>query len=266
MELLFSVTDTGVGIPKEAQQRIFDRFVQADASTSERFGGTGLGLAICRQLVTLMGGTIDVESTPGVGSVFWFTIRCQPDRHAEMPEIVTEVGPSSAPLNILVAEDNAVNQMIIESFLRAQGHAVTMVSNGEEAVTRCAAGQFDVVLMDIYMPRMNGLEATRRLKDLEGVAAATPVLALTASVMPGDREEYRRAGMCGYVAKPIDQSALFAALEAAVAKDETRVGRFMASRWTTGHLSEPRAEDYGDYGARGPTPPSRLRALRGSSR
>jgi len=220
VELLFSVSDTGVGIPKEAQQRIFDRFAQADASTSERFGGTGLGLAICSQLVTLMGGTIGVESTPGLGSVFWFTIRCQPDRQGDTPEILAEATPLPRPLNLLVAEDNAVNQMIIASFLRAQGHTVRIVCNGEEAVSRCAAESFDVVLMDIYMPKMNGLEATRRLKGLPGRGAMIPVLALTASLMPEDKEEYRRAGMCGYVAKPIDQAALAAALEKAVSQGE----------------------------------------------
>ena len=215
VELLFSVTDTGIGIPKEAQQRIFDRFVQADASTSGRFGGTGLGLAICRQLVTLMGGTIGVESTPGLGSAFWFTIRCQPDRADAISQVIAPTAASPKPLNILVAEDNAVNQLIIESFLRAQRHAVTIVSNGEEAVRRCSTESFDVVLMDIYMPKMDGLEATRRLKALEA-KRAIPVLALTASLMPQDTEEYRRAGMCGYVAKPIDQAALAAALKLAV--------------------------------------------------
>ena len=222
VEFLFSVADTGIGIAKEAQTRIFDRFAQVDATTYERFGGTGLGLAICRQLVALMGGTIGVESIEGLGSTFWFTIRCAPAPHVISPHRGADIPPPARPLEILLAEDNPVNRMIIESFLRAQGHAVTTVGTGEEAVSRCVAAPFDVVLMDVYMPRMDGLEATRRLKGMGGRASSIPIIALTASVMPDDIEAYRRVGMWGHVAKPVDQATLFAALYSATSQSEHR--------------------------------------------
>jgi len=210
-ELLFQVTDTGVGIAAENIARIFTPFEQADSSTTRRFGGSGLGLTITRQLVGLMGGHISVCSTPGQGSDFSVIL---PFRPADAPRDCLDNLPAIPPTDrlaerrILVAEDNAINQLVIERMLRAEGASVTLVGNGRDAVTQATAREtpaFDLILMDIQMPEMNGYEATRR------ILQANPnqlIIGLTAHAFDEDREQCLLAGMAGQLTKPIEADHL----------------------------------------------------------
>ena len=215
IELYFEVRDTGIGVPKEARSRLFTRFSQADGSTTRKFGGTGLGLAISKQLANMMGGAIGVESSPGKGSRFWFTIRA---RTAERPE--DPVSPAAdaydalidRKLRILVADDNHVNQMFVSALLAKRGHTVDVVANGIEAIVALNRCQYDIVLMDVQMPEMDGPTATRQIRRLPGPVSAIPIIALTANAMAGQREEYLAAGMDDYVSKPIDPVELFASI------------------------------------------------------
>ena len=222
-----AVSDTGIGIDDEARERLFQRFSQADASTSRRFGGSGLGLAISRQLVELMDGEIAVESAPGVGSTFRFHVVCDPAPcgaarcrpagcgHADCrlgapAEESSEPAAPTAQLRILVAEDNPINQMYADRLLRAEGHDVAIASDGREAVDMANAQPFDLILMDISMPEMDGIAATESIRQSGGRNAATPVVALTAHAMPDDRARFLSHGMNGCVTKPIAPPALFA--------------------------------------------------------
>ncbi len=213
VELGFEVRDTGIGIPAEALERLFERFSQADGSTARRYGGTGLGLAISRELVRLMGGEIEVASQPGKGSRFWFSVRCPAS--VEMP--VRVIGPMAAvpamrPARILVVEDNDVNQLLISRMLAKRGHAVQLARDGEQALARLEAEAFDLVLMDVHLPGMDGVTATRRIRAMAAPCAAIPIVALTANAMTGDRERYLAAGMDDYLSKPIDTRALYSVI------------------------------------------------------
>jgi CheY-like chemotaxis protein len=219
VELRFSVADTGIGIPKDQQERIFEAFAQADGSVSRRFGGTGLGLAICARLVELMGGNLTVESTPNAGSTFAFTIKLAMVTEAETQ--AARPGPeiwSGRPLRILLAEDNPVNQIIVTRTLHQRGHEVTAVSTGIEAIKNWEAESFDLILIDNQMPEMGGLEAVARIRKRESVLSRprTPIIALTASAMTGDRERFLAAGMDGYLAKPFRAQELEAAIHGAL--------------------------------------------------
>ena len=216
LELRLEVADTGIGIEPGAIEGLFSKFTQADSSVTRRFGGTGLGLAICKRLVNLLGGNIGVDSTPGEGTRFWFLIRCARGDAAALTEqapigeapasaATTEV---STPLRILVAEDNHINQTIIRALLGKDGHTVDTVGNGLEAVEALAGASYDLVLMDVQMPEMDGVTATRRIRRMEGAVASVPIIAITANAMKGDRERYIEAGMNDYVSKPIDPEIL----------------------------------------------------------
>jgi signal transduction histidine kinase/ligand-binding sensor domain-containing protein/CheY-like chemotaxis protein len=212
--LRFEVKDTGMGVPVEKQKLIFEAFRQVDGSTSRSFGGTGLGLTICSRLAEMMGGTIGVESQPGQGSTFWFTVRWDPSTSEEAkparPAAAGQVGP---PRRILLAEDNLVNQKVATATLRRAGHTVSVVSTGKEAIDALQSGSFDLVLMDVQMPEMDGLTATRLIRS--GAAAPhpqIPILAMTARAMSGDREECQQAGMDGFVEKPFQPAALLDAI------------------------------------------------------
>jgi signal transduction histidine kinase/CheY-like chemotaxis protein len=214
-ELQFAVSDTGIGIARERQETIFDPFQQADGSTARKYGGTGLGLTICRRLVQLMGGTIRVES-PGAGgamTTFRFTVRMA---EVEAPALVA--GPARlvelAAMRILVAEDNRINQKVILRLLEKAGHAATLANDGYEVMRLAAEQEFDCILMDVQMPGLDGLEATRRLRE-KGIRV--PIIALTANAMMGDRELCLSAGMNGYVVKPFEMTSLEAELRGVVA-------------------------------------------------
>ena len=207
--LRFEVRDTGIGIGAEQQGRLFQPFTQLDRSTTRRFGGTGLGLAICKRLVEAMpGGEIGVESRAGAGSVFWFVV--------SLPETVPAPEPSDKPRatqasqgrRILVVEDIKMNQLIVETLLRDAGHEVTVVEDGKAGIEAARAGDYDLVLMDMEMPVMGGIEATRHIRGLGGRPGAVPIVALTANAMGSEAERCRAAGMNDYLTKPIDQVQL----------------------------------------------------------
>jgi CheY-like chemotaxis protein len=211
----FAIADTGIGIAREKHALIFEPFRQADGSTTREFGGTGLGLAICRTLVEVFGGRIWVESGPS-GSTFHFTtplaegspapVRAPADRPA--------VREPRARLRVLLAEDNRVNQVLAKRLLERWGHEVVLAETGREAVAAHARQKFDVILMDVQMPEMNGFEATAAIRAAEGTSSdGTPIVAMTAHAMKGDRERCLAEGMDDYVSKPIDRAILFEVIE-----------------------------------------------------
>ena len=220
-ELQFSVRDTGIGIPSEKQAIIFDSFTQADGSTTRQHGGTGLGVAICRQLVYLMGGKIQVQSKPGEGSTFTFTARFGRVVLREVRDLPAvkpcEFGlplPEERALRVLLAEDNVVNQKIAVRMLQKAGHSVRVVPNGRLALEAVKEERFDLVLLDVQMPEMDGLETAAAIRAFEGPNGPhLPLIALTAHAMNGDRERCLQAGMDDYLAKPLDRALLLATLE-----------------------------------------------------
>jgi signal transduction histidine kinase len=194
IRLRFEVEDTGIGITPEQQTRLFEAFVQADTSTTRRFGGTGLGLAISKRLVEAMGGAIGLFSIPGAGSTFWFTVRVRPGSLPAAEVLPVHDVAATGPLDVLVAEDNETNRQLLVEVLQRLGHRVTAVANGREALDALAASPFDLVLMDIQMPIMDGAAAARAIRALPAPAASTPVIALTADVLPESRARYGAAG------------------------------------------------------------------------
>jgi signal transduction histidine kinase/ActR/RegA family two-component response regulator len=210
----FQIRDTGIGIAAEKQALIFEPFRQADGSTTRRYGGTGLGLSICQRLVALMGGRIWVESQLGAGSTFHFTIiaasAAPPARQVAPPP---ETGSSPLAIHVLLVEDNMVNQKLARRIMENAGYTVVGAMDGREAVEACAAQHFDLVLMDLQMPHMDGFEATAELRRREAISGGhLPIIALTANAMPGDRERCLAAGMDGYVSKPMKRPELFQAI------------------------------------------------------
>jgi len=225
-ELVLAVSDTGIGMTTETQKGLFTAFQQADQTISRRFGGTGLGLSISQKLAQMMGGQLSVESAEGRGSTFTLRIPCalgegvDPD---EAPEPL-QPDPLGYRIRILVAEDNSSNQRIIDLFLKPIGPEVTIVANGEQALEALATAHFDLVLMDMQMPIMGGLEATRRLREGCGPNAHIPVLALTANALEAHRDACREAGMNGFITKPIDARVLLATVISAVNASQTPPG------------------------------------------
>jgi two-component system, sensor histidine kinase len=207
----FEVRDTGIGIPKDKQAILFDAFTQLDASTARRYGGSGLGLAISKKLVEAMGGELGVESTPDVGSLFWFEVPLE--RGNSTPPQADQRAPVvSPPRRVLLVEDVELNRVLIAEKLRLYGHEVVTAENGQEAVVLVERERFDVVLMDVQMPGMDGVEATRQIRKLPSPAGTVPILALSANVLPEEQARYLAAGMNGTLTKPIDWLQLCAAL------------------------------------------------------
>jgi len=217
--LHFAIHDTGIGMTTEQTERVFESFSQADTTTSRRFGGTGLGTTISKQLVELMGGRIWVESTLGVGSTFHFTVHL-PDTTAE--ESCLYQTPSQQVFEyfsprcfkVLLAEDIEANATLATLRLEQQGHQVTWVKNGQEAVDAFSKGGYDLILMDLQMPVLDGIAATRRIRELEtGGSTHIPILALTASVLQHEREQCLQAGLDAFVGKPINVNELLEQME-----------------------------------------------------
>lgn len=206
------VRDTGVGIEPAHLGRLFAAFTQADRSTARQYGGSGLGLAISKRLVDAMGGRIDVASVPGQGSVFAFEVPLQAGDPTQLAPQLAADARASQPLRILVAEDVEINREILRSTLVRHGHELAFAENGAEALELVQREPFDAVLMDVQMPVMDGVEATRRIRALPGRTARVPILGLTANVMARERERYLGAGMDDCLPKPIDWDRLHAAL------------------------------------------------------
>jgi len=213
----FSVIDNGIGIPLSKQNLIFEEFSQADTSTTRNYGGTGLGLAICKRLVTLMGGVIGIESHPSRGTNIWIEVLLDRAEGAEdmvsaedNAEIEKVGKPADDSLSVLLVEDNEFNQMVAQAMLKNLGHKVDVANNGKEGVEAENNKQYDVILMDVQMPIMDGIEATKAIhekyRDLE--KPSPPIIAQTAHAMSGDREKYLAAGMNEYISKPIDEDEL----------------------------------------------------------
>ncbi|MFY8151973.1 MAG: ATP-binding protein [Hyphomicrobiales bacterium] len=222
VRLVLSVADTGIGMSEETLTRLFRPFTQADASTTRRFGGTGLGLSISRQLARLMGGDITVHSAPGEGSVFTVDVPIllgQASAAAEPAEALSS-GASDRPLRLLAAEDNANNRAVLQVLMHQAGVEIAFAENGAEAVEAWREGRFDLILMDMQMPVMSGVEATRAIREAERADGREPIpiLALSANAMPHHVNEAIAAGMNGHVAKPIDAALLLRAIEAAPAQ------------------------------------------------
>ena len=204
--LRFEVIDTGVGIPAEAQDRVFQRFDQGDASTTRKFGGSGLGLAITKKLAEMMSGAVGFTSEEGLGSTFWLEVEAEAaDAVAETCEAID---PVLDGLRVLVVEDNPTNRMIATKLLESMGALVDTAADGYLGVEAAGRGDFHLILMDVQMPGIDGLEAARRIRALGGVAAQTPIVALTANVLAHQRRAYLDAGMDGVVGKPISPGVL----------------------------------------------------------
>jgi PAS domain S-box-containing protein len=215
--LHFQVSDTGIGVPADKRAAIFEPFQQADGSTTRRFGGTGLGLAIASNLAGLMGGRVWLDGDSGAGSTFHVTVPVTIAASAPPGMVAPATGPSAPAARaarILIAEDNVVNQRVAAGLLTRRGHQVTVVNNGREALDALQAGGFELVLMDVQMPDMDGFEATAAIRDRErGTGQHVRIIAMTAHAMKGDKERCLAAGMDGYLSKPIDQRSLYAAVE-----------------------------------------------------
>lgn len=235
VQLKVSVTDSGIGIEKSQQKKIFNKFFQADGSASRLYGGTGLGTTITKQLVNLMGGEIDLESCEGQGSSFWFVVELEVAQQNDVEECTAQLAlfaenalPEPAgsceqkiedqvvesALSVLLVEDNPVNQMVAQGFLKKLGYTkVDKANDGEQALTKMLGNHYDLVFMDCQMPVMDGFAAARAIRLLEGESSAVPIIAMTACTMKGDREKCLASGMNDYVAKPLSRKNLKAAIE-----------------------------------------------------
>jgi CheY-like chemotaxis protein len=217
--LRFEIEDTGIGIPAEAQSVLFKRFQQADGSTSRRFGGSGLGLAITRRLAHLMDGDVGFTSKEGVGSTFWLEISAVPAEPAAIPDEAPEL--TLEGMSILLVEDNPTNRLVASKILQAMGVSVSTAEHGGEGVDAVLGGSYDLILMDVQMPVMDGMEATRRIRALSGEVAQIPIIGLTANAMAHQKEAYLAAGMNGVASKPISPPALLAEIARVMSGDES---------------------------------------------
>ncbi|HAU29718.1 MAG TPA: hypothetical protein DCW68_06390 [Rhodospirillaceae bacterium] len=228
--LRFDVMDTGIGIPEDIAHTLFEPFNQEDSSFTKAYEGVGFGLSVCKRLVTSMGGDIGIDSTVGQGSSFWFSVHFDIGQMVEeIPEMIN-VPAALLPLRVLLVEDNVVNQKVAKAFLERNGHTVTVAADGETAVNSVRGERFDMVVMDVHMPRMDGLEAARRIRSMrDEEKAGIPIVAITASVTPEDVRNCLSSGMDDFVPKPIDPRVMQAAMERAWAKHSGLTMRIAAN-------------------------------------
>ncbi len=219
VDLVFSVSDTGIGIAEEDMERLFQSFSQIENSYTRQYGGTGLGLVISKQLLEMMGGRIEVDSEYGKGSTFRFYVTL-PIGNALVTnkKVLPSVTKAEKFLKLLLVEDDKVNQKVVRKMLVERGYSVQEANNGIEAIELFTKGNYDAILMDIQMPKMNGIEAATKIRSLEQEGKHTPIIALTAYSLPGDREKFLRLGMDEYVSKPIQMDLLFDVIERVTAK------------------------------------------------
>ena len=203
--LRVEVEDTGIGLTRPQQERLFQPFTQAEAGTTRRYGGTGLGLSICARLIDAMGGEVGVRSAVGIGSTFWFTLPLPDAGDAEVSQVsvVPEAADIPAGARVLVAEDHPVNAMLVRKMLERHGLVVVAVENGQQAVDEARRCDFDLIFMDVQMPVLDGYQACRILRSMPGLVSSVPIIALTANALPADRAEAVAAGMDGHLAKPL---------------------------------------------------------------
>jgi CheY-like chemotaxis protein len=214
------VEDTGIGLTAEAQAQLFERFHQAESDTARRFGGAGLGLSITRALARMMGGDVTVASVVGEGSTFTFAFEAPAARAAAPPEVEDGL---LAGVHILLVEDNATNRLVARTMLGRLGATVEEAEDGVAGLAAARSGRFDLILMDIQMPHMGGVEAARAIRGLKGPAGRTPIIALTANAMTHQRAEYAAAGMTGMVAKPISAPALLTEIVRLISEEPEQV-------------------------------------------
>ena len=253
VKVRFTVSDTGRGIPEDRHGRLFERYSQADDSINRKFGGSGLGLAICKQLGALMDGQVGFESEEGKGSIFWCELACDIGNPANVRaafdlSVIEDFNQllKGRRLDILLAEDSRINQAVIEGIFLESPHQVTVAKNGEEAVRMAQEKPYDVILMDHYMPILDGIEATGKIRTPGAPFSDTPIIALTANVMPEQRERYTAAGMNDYVPKPVDPGALFDAIARCILEEapaESLAERAHIREEITNEPPTPRAKD-----------------------
>ncbi len=214
VELKFTITDTGIGISAKDIRHLFQSFNQVEQTFTKKYGGTGLGLAISKKLIELMGGQIGVESEKGKGSTFYFTLTFQIGNQIERKESpLPQLARVKRELTILLAEDDRINQKVILKLLKMRGHVVDLANNGIEVLNLYEPDKYDVILMDIQMPEMNGIEATKEIRKKEENERHTPIIALSAYALKGDRERFLSLGMDEYISKPVDMNQLFQVIE-----------------------------------------------------
>ncbi|WP_299843310.1 ATP-binding protein [uncultured Roseovarius sp.] len=236
VDLVLEVSDTGEGILPEAQERIFDAFEQADASAMHRLGGTGLGLAICQRFITALGGTLSVESTPNVGSIFTMRASFGLGDRAMLDQGTIPLKASYAltPLKVLVVEDNEINQMVADGYLRKMGHDVCLVDRGAAAMKLAAEKDFNVILLDINLPDVNGTDVAHHVRQLpDPKRAGTPIIAMSAHVFDDQIDAYLKQGMDAFLAKPVSPERLMNALSAVISDNQTK-NVFPSSRSQSG--------------------------------
>lgn len=222
--LRFDVIDSGIGISEETQKKLFEKFMQGDSSTTRKYGGTGLGLAICYRLVKLMGGDIGVKSKEKKGSTFWFTLNLPICKSEEVADQIANKTATFSNTHILVGEDNHINQVMITQMLQMIGCTVEIATNGQETIDMLSAKHYDLVLMDCMMPKINGYDAARLIRKMEGDKKNTPIIALTANALQGDRQKCLNAGMNDYLTKPVRKQELQAMLAKWLTQKTAAVG------------------------------------------
>jgi PAS domain S-box-containing protein len=221
VKLRFAVTDTGIGISPEDINRLFMSFSQIETTFTKKFGGTGLGLVISKNLVEMMGGKIGVDSVKGKGSIFYFELKLKTGHCIEESiRPIPELTKTTKPLRILIAEDDAINQKVIRKMLHEKGHIVETANNGLEALTMYESEKYDIILMDIQMPFMSGVETVRKIREMETQGNHTPIIALTAYALQGDRERFLSLGMDEYITKPLQMNELYSAIDRTVSIQE----------------------------------------------